>query len=114
MNNNSNKPHSNNKVCTILDLRPRLFAKARQNSDIMKLYAYRVKQMNKPQLLEELMRYHESFKSHPGDVDNTIRGQLLMKTLEERSELKELRELAKDFSIKLRKRLETQLNSNSL
>ncbi|MEW6056243.1 MAG: hypothetical protein AB1540_06485 [Bdellovibrionota bacterium] len=73
--------------------------------------AYRVAllAMDKTQLLQELLAYHELYQRDPHDIMVTLRGQHLMDVLEERAELKDLQELSQEFQAKLQTRLDEQL-----
>lgn len=74
-----------------------------------KPYRFRIEQMDKANLLIELLHYHELYNNNPDDVSLTIRAEQLMEVLEERAELNELRELSREFHTKLRGRLRQQL-----
>lgn len=72
-------------------------------------YRHRIMGMQKPELLQELLSYHESYQKDPHDIRVTIRGQHLMDVLEARAELRELQELAREFQSKLKARYRSQL-----
>lgn len=67
--------------------------------------------MNKPELLQELLNYHESYQRDPHDVSVTLRGQHLMNVLEDRALLTDLQDLARDFQLKLKTRLYKQMQN---
>jgi len=75
--------------------------------------AYRVKllAMDKSHLLQELLRYHESYQRDPHDINVTLRGQHLMDVLSQRAHLDELQDLAREFQNKLKVRLYNQLQN---
>ena len=72
-------------------------------------YRQRLLTMDKAQLLQELLNYHDSYQKDPHNINVTLRGQHLMEILEQRAELNELQELSKDFQAKLKTRLYQQL-----
>lgn len=74
-------------------------------------YRHRLTQMSKPELLQELLNYHESYMRDPNDVNATLRGQHLMDVLEGRAHLGELQELAREFQGKLKTRLYQQMQN---
>lgn len=74
-------------------------------------YRNRLLTMEKPELLQELLNYHESYQRDPHDISVTIRGQHLMDVLEQRAELTELQELSREFQNKLKARLRRQLQT---
>lgn len=75
----------------------------------LQLYRVKIQQMDKVGLLEELLKYHEDFMAHPTNIGATLRGRELLRTLEARAELTELKELSNDFKSKLESRLANQL-----
>ena len=74
-------------------------------------YRHSLLKMGKAELLQELMNYHESYQRDPHDIGVTLRGQHLMDVLEARAELNELRELSREFQVKLKTRLYAQMQS---
>lgn len=74
-----------------------------------KIYRLRIEQMDKVQLLTELLHYNDLYTQKPDDATVTVRAEQLMEVLEQRAELTELRELAQEFQTKLRARLKQQL-----
>lgn len=74
-------------------------------------YRHQLLTMSKIDLLQELLRYHESYQLDPHDVRITLRGQHLLEVLEQRAELAELQELAREFNAKLDARLARQLRT---
>jgi hypothetical protein len=65
--------------------------------------------MSKADLLQELLNYHESYQRDPHDIGVTLRGQHLLDILEQRAELAELQDLAREFQGKLKARLYAQM-----
>lgn len=74
-------------------------------------YRQKLLTMSKPDLLQELLNYHESYVRDPHDINVTLRGQHLMDILEQRAELRELQELSREFQEKLKIRLYRQLQN---
>lgn len=72
-------------------------------------YRMQILSLSKSDLLTELLRYQEDFLKNPLDVMSTLQGQELMRVLETRAELGELRELSREFKAKLDHRLDQQL-----
>lgn len=72
-------------------------------------YRLRLLTMSKPDLLAELLKYHEAYQRDPHDIAVTLRGQHLMDVLEQRAELAELQELSREFQHKLKVRLYDQM-----
>ena len=67
--------------------------------------------MSKPELLQELLNYHEAYLRDPHDLNATLRGQHLMDVLESRAHLTELQDLAREFQGKLKTRLYQQMQN---
>jgi hypothetical protein len=93
----------------VIDLKAYRALKAQ--SDQEQAYRQRLLQMSKPELLHELLMYHEAYQRNPGDMSATIRGQHLMDVLEARAELTELQDLSREFRAKLKARLYQQIQN---
>ena len=76
-------------------------------------YRESLKQMQKFELLENLLEYDDQMKKNPDNVKATIRAQMIMEALEERAELRELKDLAHDYKKKLATKLYQQVQSIS-
>lgn len=96
-------------IMKIVNIKTYRVLKDRQNQE----FAYRLSlsKMDKAQLLQELLNYHDRYQRDPHDVNVTIRAQHLMEVLEERAELKELQDLSREFQNKLKMRLYEQMQS---
>lgn len=91
----------------IVDLR--IMKLLRQKEKDLVSYRERILQLSKSDLLSELLHYQEDFLKNPLDVMSTLQGQELMRVLETKAELGELRELSREFKAKLDHRLDQQL-----
>lgn len=85
--------------------------KSRQKQEMV--YRYSLQKMNKAELLQELLNYHESYQRDPHDINVTLRGQHLMEILEARAELTDLKDLSREFQDKLQVRLYKQMQKIS-
>lgn len=74
-------------------------------------YRMQIQTMNKSDLLNELLTYHEKFMKNPLDIRATLQGQELMAVLEVRAELTELKDLSREFKAKLEHRLNQQIHA---
>lgn len=82
----------------------------RERAKEQKEYLDSLLKMAKPDLLQELLTYHETYRKDPYNIEVTIRGQMLIEVLEKRADLKELQELLEELQIRLEQRLNSQLN----
>lgn len=91
----------------VINLKTYRVFKERQRQELA--YRHQLLAMSKPELLQELLNYHEFYQRDPHDINVTIRGQHLMDILESRAELAELQELSREFQHKLKVRLYQQM-----
>ncbi len=93
----------------VLNLRTYRILKERQRQSMA--YRFSLSQMDKAQLLQELLAHHDSYQRDPHDINVTLKGQHLMEVLEGRAELTELQSLSREFQAKLQTRLYKQIQN---
>ena len=87
------------------------FQKLRAAKNAEHAFRTRIEKMEKAELLQEMLNNHDSFLKNPGDIQLTVRAQHIVTVLEQRAELKELQELSRTLSNKLKIRLYSQLQA---
>ncbi len=84
--------------------------KIMQQSHIaVSIYKQKIQKLEKIELLNELLKYHEDYMKNPTNLEATLRGKALLEVMEERAELTELKTLSKSFRQKIEARLARQL-----
>ena len=95
----------------VVSLAAHRFLKLRKGEETE--YAMKIEKLEKSELLQELLRYDDTVKRHPSNMQAVLRAQMLMELLESRAELTELRELAVEYKRKLATRLYAQVQNIS-